>query len=69
MAHVRIEIDRGAGWQVRQEGNAPVTADEVAAILPAYTLAHPHRAYLDGVLIASSERKRNGRVVVTRHDR
>ena len=35
-------------------------------LLPALSVAYRHRAFLDGVLIASSERKRNGRVVVTR---
>lgn len=66
--HVRIEIDRGYGWQVRQEGDADVTADQVAAQLPALTLTYPHRAFINGALVASSERRRNGRVIVTRHD-
>jgi len=68
MANIRIEMDRGAGWEVRQEGTASVTVADLAAMLPAYTLTYPHRAWLDGVLVATSERKRNGRVIVTRHD-
>lgn len=68
MAHIRIEMDRGDGWEPRQEGVSSVTADALAMILPSYTLSYPHRAFRDGVLIASSERRRNGRVIVTRHD-
>lgn len=66
--HVRVEMDRGNGWEVRQEGHTSVTADEAAAQLPHYTLTYPHRVFLDGKLVASSERRRNGRVVVKRHD-
>ena len=68
MADIRIEMDRGNGWEVRQEGAADVTADALANMLPGYTVQYPHRAFVDGVLVASSERRRNGRVVVTRHD-
>lgn len=53
MAKVLIEIDRGNGWQVRQEGEAEITADALADQLPAYCLQYPHRAFLDGVLIAT----------------
>jgi hypothetical protein len=70
MAHIRIELDRfdGQGWQVRQEGDADVTAEQIAAMLPSYTVQYPHRAFIDGAMVASSERRRNGRVIVTRHD-
>lgn len=68
MAQIRIEMDRGNGWEVRQEGAADVTAEQIAAMLPSYTSQHAHRAFIDGALVASSERKRNGRVIVTRHD-
>lgn len=64
MAQIRIEIDRGAGWEVRQEGAADVTVADVVSVLKTYTVGD-HRAFLDGVLVASSERRRNGRVVVT----
>lgn len=67
MAHILIEIDRGAGWQTRQEGDLDITADALAAHLAAYTVGN-HRAFLDGRLVASSQRHRNGRVAVTRHD-
>lgn len=68
MAQVRVEMDRGDGWEVRQEGAADVTIEAIAAMLPGYTSAYPHRVFLDGNLVASSERRRNGRVIVTRHD-
>lgn len=68
MAQVRIEVDRGNGWQVRQEGELAISAADLAAALPGYTIQYPHRAFIGGALIASSERKRNGRVIVTRHD-
>ena len=35
MAHVVIEMDRGNGWEVRQEGDAHVTADALVKMLPA----------------------------------
>lgn len=68
MAHIVIELDRGNGWQVRQEGDADVTAQQLADMLPSYTLQYPHRAFINGNLVASSERRRNGRVIVTRYD-
>lgn len=66
MAHILIQMDRGNGWETRQEGDAAISSDDLAAMLPSFTLTYPHRAFLDGVLVATSERKRNGRVVVTR---
>lgn len=67
MARILIEIDRGAGWHTRHEGEADITADALADYLRAYAVGN-HRAFLDGHLVASTERRRNGRVVVTRHD-
>lgn len=64
MANVLIEMDRGAGWEVRQEGAADVTFDALIAMLPAYCTAYSHRATLDGVVIATARRARNGRVIV-----
>ena len=66
MVNVVIEMDRGMGWEVRQEGAADVTADDLIATLPAYCTAYSHRAILDGVVIATARRARNGRVVVSR---
>jgi hypothetical protein len=53
MAHVRIEMDRGRGWEMRAEGEADVTADELRARLPDYALQYPHRAILDGEIIGA----------------
>jgi hypothetical protein len=60
MAQVRIEIDRGKGWECRQEGFAACTADDVAAMLPAYAIQYPHRAWLDGVVVANAEPQGKG---------
>jgi hypothetical protein len=68
MAQIRIEMDRGMGWEVRQEGNVEITADKLTSFLPSYSIQHRHRALLDGVLIASTERPIRGRVNVVRHD-
>ena len=51
MAHIRIEMDRGRGWEVRQEGDADVTAERLIEMLPAYAASYPHRAFLDGALV------------------
>ena len=74
MAKVLIEIDRGNGWQVRQEGEADMTAAMIAQLLPEYCTQYPHRAFLDGVLVASATPGRKVKVVqpkireVTRRD-
>ncbi|MCQ4161271.1 hypothetical protein NON00_15225 [Roseomonas sp. GC11] len=56
MAQLRIEFDRqdGQGWRVRSEGQFPGTAEQVKAALPRYALQYPHRAFLDGVLVAEA---------------
>lgn len=70
MAQVRIEMDRGAGWEVRQEGAIDVTADALADMLPAYAIQYPHRAFIDGNLVASATRPHGlrGKVRLVRHD-
>jgi hypothetical protein len=71
MAHVVIEMDRGAGWEVRQQGEvADMTANHLVAQLPHYAIQYPHRAFLDGALIAEAQRPhgRRGKVRVVRHD-
>lgn len=68
MPHVLIQYDRGDGWQTRQDGHADVTADALAEMLPRYAIQFPHRAWLEGKLIASTRIAGNGRVVVDRHD-
>jgi len=56
MAHVRIEMDRGKGWEVRQEGDMNLTAEELIRLLPDYCIQYSHRVFLDGKLIATGER-------------
>lgn len=70
MATIKIEMDRGLGWEVRQEGDASVTADALAIVLTDYAIQYPHRAFLDGVLIATAERPfgRRGNVRLVRHE-
>ncbi len=61
MAQVRIEMDRGMGWEVRQEGEVAVTAEALVGMLPAYCVQYPHRALLDGVVVGEckpSKRRR-----------
>ena len=69
MAQIKIEVDRGFGWQVRQEGAADVSADDLAAQLLALSIQYPHRAVLDGVLVAEARRPHGarGKVLVVRH--
>lgn len=54
MAQVRIEMDRGNGWEVRVECEAPVTAEQIAGQIAAYAIQYKHRAFLDGVLVAEA---------------
>lgn len=70
MANIRIEMDRGAGWEIRQEGAADMTADALAYMLPGYAIQYPHRAFIDGVLVVEARRPhgRRGNAVVVRHD-
>ncbi len=70
MASIRIEMDRGNGWEVRQEGDANVTADDLALRAISYSISYPHRFFLDGALIASSTRPHGlrGKARLVRHD-
>lgn len=70
MASIRIEMDRGNGWEVRQEGEAAVTADDLASRAISYSISYPHRFFLDGVLIASTARPHGlrGKARLTRYD-
>lgn len=69
MANIRIEMDRGTGWETRQEGECEVTADDLVNMLPNYAIQYPHRAFLDGALIAEAQRPhgRRGNVRLVRH--
>jgi hypothetical protein len=71
MAHLVIEMDRGMGWEVRQEGDvAGMTAEHLVAQLPHYAIQYPHRAFIDGVLVAEAQRPhgRRGKARLVRHD-
>lgn len=70
MAQVRVEMDRGNGWEVRQEGEIAVTAEDLANMLPGYAIQYPHRAFIDGALVVEAQRPhgRRGKVVLVRHD-
>ena len=70
MASVRIEMDRGLGWELRGEGEADADADRLATEVAAYAIQYPHRAFLDGRLIATAERPfgRRGKMRLVRHD-
>lgn len=56
MAKILIEMDRidGEGFRPRVECEMTMTADELAERLGAYALQYQHRAWLDGVLIATA---------------
>lgn len=51
---LRIEMDRGRGWEPRPEGRIPVstTTDRIKADLQSYAIQYPHRALLDGIEVA-----------------
>lgn len=48
---LRIELDRGFGWETRAEG--PIPADTAAEVIRNQVdrccIQHPHRALVDGV--------------------
>ena len=64
---VRIEMDRGRGWELRHEGITMLTEEQAAAQLPAYCAQWPHRIWLEGRLIAEVREPRYLRSVVIRH--
>lgn len=53
MAMLRIELDRGYGWQVRGEGEIPdtITLDQIKDNAMRSALNGPVRAYLNGDLV------------------
>ena len=58
MANVRIEMDRGMGWETRNEGECslePIAGTEgLPAYIAGYATRWPHRAFVDGVLVAEA---------------
>jgi hypothetical protein len=58
MTHkLRIEMDRGNGWELRSEGQVPndATIEFITVCLRNYAIQHPHRAVLDGVVVATTQ--------------
>lgn len=55
---LRIEMDRGNGWELRGEGEFTGTTEQITEQLPAYAIQYPHRALVDGEVIATAEPKR-----------
>lgn len=58
MATLRIEQDRGYGWQVRTEGEIAdsTTLDAIKAQAARLALNGPTRAYLNDELVAESKK-------------
>lgn len=54
---LRIEYYRDGEWRVRSEGPFAGTVEQIKAALPQYALQYPHRAYLDGELVAEAQPK------------
>ena len=54
MRMLRIEMNRGRGWELRAEGRIPadVTLEQIERDLREYAIQHPHRALLDGIEVA-----------------
>jgi hypothetical protein len=65
MTTLRIEMDRGNGWELRGEGEIPTetTVERIRQELVLYCSQYAHRALLDGAEVARARRARNGRVV------
>jgi hypothetical protein len=57
MRTLRIEINRGQGWQLRAEGKIPanVTAEQITQELQGYAIQYPRRALINGVVVAQAE--------------
>ena len=51
MRTLRIEMNRGHGWELRAEGKIPaeVTIEQIRRDLQEYAIQYPHRALVDGV--------------------
>ena len=56
MRLLRIEMNRGRGWELRAEGRIPasVTIERIERELEAYAIQYPHRALLDGTEVVQS---------------
>jgi hypothetical protein len=61
MARIKIELNRGNGWQVRQEGDCDVTEAALIAMMPSYAIQYPHRAFIDGKLVCEFAAQKKAR--------
>jgi hypothetical protein len=54
MRLLRIEMNRGRGWELRVEGRIPasITVEQIKRDLEAYAIQYPHRALIDGFEVA-----------------
>jgi hypothetical protein len=54
MRTLRIEMNRGHGWELCAEGKIPaeVTVEQIGRDLQEYAIQYPHRALVDGVEVA-----------------
>ena len=51
-----IEMDRGQGWEVRAGGKIPAntTTASITQNLRAYAIQYPHRALVNGRIVATA---------------
>ena len=51
---LRIEMDRGRGWELRSEGLIPADTDaaRIEQDLRHYAVGYPHRALVEGIEVA-----------------
>jgi hypothetical protein len=56
MTTLTIEMDQGRGWEVRATGQIPADTStaRITADLRAYALQYPHRALVDGRVVATA---------------
>ena len=54
MRTLRIEVNRGHGWELRATGKIPadVTAEQIQRDLRECAIQYPHRALIDGKEVA-----------------
>jgi hypothetical protein len=59
---LRVEMDRGRGWEVRAGGEIPTntTLARIEGDLRADAIQHPHRALVDGCVVAMVSPGRTG---------
>jgi hypothetical protein len=55
MRTLRIEMNRGHGWELRGEGRIPagVTAEQIKRDLQEYAIQYPHRALINSVEVTA----------------